>query len=635
MANFIPNEIVNQIKAEADIVDVIGQFVDLEKRGKNHFGYCPFHEENTPSFSVNEEDQFFHCFSCKRGGNVFSFLMDLENYSFPEAVEKTAELAGIQVDFDFASLHQGGQHNQVNAKHQRLYQLHAKLADLYHYLLTATKAGDPGRTYLAERGLDQETIKTYQIGYAPDQSDLIYQQLLADGFTNEEMLAAGVMVGHGDRLQDRFRGRLIFPLRDDQGRVAAFSGRLFQDQLANDEASGSHQAKYLNSPETEIFHKRDFLFNLDLAKQEVRRSGQLVLFEGFMDVIAAHQAGLKNGVASMGTSLTDQHIRILSQQTKQVVIAYDGDRAGLDASQRALDHIRHQAPKLEVSLVVFPQQLDPDDFIQREGADRFRQVFSDQQLTPFNFLRLYYRRKYNLSLEWGKYQYIEALLSEIKQAQDPLKQEIYLQELAQDTDISLETLTKQLQQLDLSQPSPSGSAGQPPATSASPYDQVSLAPAKARSNSLLADYSLVELSELQLFHYLLYDPEAWLQLELKAPVFMMATPLMQRLYILLVAYRDQLADPSLLDAGDFLDHLVNRDEQERLVIAMQIGGPAKLSADLLTDLLYNISTRAQLEARKDELLSQAQEAGLANDFSRQADLYTAYLDVLRQLKKLS
>ncbi|OYW67330.1 MAG: DNA primase, partial [Aerococcus viridans] len=345
------------------MLDVTSQFVDLQKRGRNYFGYCPFHDEKTPSFTVNEEKQIFHCFSCGRGGNVFRFMEEIEGYSFPQAVQKVAEAGNVSVSFDWSALDDGKQTANYSSAQNRLIQIHEELRQFYHYLLMNTENGHQGLTYLYDRGLSKETLDAFQIGIAPEDGRLAAQHLLNKEFTIEELQLSGIFVGDQDRLKDRFAGRVMFPLRNPQGKTVGFSGRILPG--SNRYKSHPDAAKYLSGAETEIFEKNTFLFNLDLAQNEARRAKELVLFEGFMDVIASHNEGVGNGVASMGTSLTNNQIKAIERTSKQVLIAYDGDKPGQKATLRAINLIQNQSSRLKLNVLAFEQNLDPDEFIQK------------------------------------------------------------------------------------------------------------------------------------------------------------------------------------------------------------------------------------------------------------------------------
>lgn len=434
----IPEETVNKIRQETNITDIVSQYVQLKKKGKNFFGFCPFHDERTPSFSVTEEKQIFHCFSCGRGGNVYSFLMEVDGLSFPEAVLKTAELSEIEVDEALVS---GGQANSQNkdSKKDFLLKIHEESLELFHHILLQTTAGEEALAYLLERGLTQETIKTFGIGFAPHERTLLQQYLVGKNYPEEVLKESGLFVEkeNGDLL-DRFFNRIMFPIRNQQGKVVGFSGRLFE---MSDFETGP---KYLNSPETYLFNKRNVLFNFDKARPAVRREKKLILFEGFMDVIASWQAGIQNGVASMGTSLTNEQIHMLGRITDDVLIAYDGDDAGVEAAKRAADLLSEQSD-FDLAILSFPEGMDPDDFIKEKGASAFKELISHGRDTLFSFKMKYYRRNINLKNESERLGYIEKILTEMLTITSAVEREMYMKQLAAEFEISIDSLNEQFQ----------------------------------------------------------------------------------------------------------------------------------------------------------------------------------------------
>ena len=295
MAMMIPDEVVNRVRQETNIVDVVSQYVQLKKSGKNLFGFCPFHDEKTPSFSVAEEKQIFHCFSCGRGGNVFTFLMEVDGLSFPEAVFKTAELSHVKLDERLTTSNFGEQ--KTDSKKEKLIKAHVETAELFHHVLLNTKVGEEALQYLLDRGLTRELIETFNIGFAPAERTMLYQYLTGKEYDKTLLSETGLFVERDSgELLDRFYNRIMFPIRNQQGKTIAFSGRIFKVESTEGKAA----PKYSNSTETYLFNKRNVLFNYDLARANIRREKEVILFEGFMDVIASWDAGVKNGVASIG-----------------------------------------------------------------------------------------------------------------------------------------------------------------------------------------------------------------------------------------------------------------------------------------------------------------------------------------------
>ena len=435
----IPEETIEQIRDQSNIIDVISQYSQLKKKGKNHFAFCPFHEERTPSFSVQEEKQLYHCFSCGRGGNVFSFIMEIEGLSFPEAVIKTAELADISLDASLVdSVHQ--QRPQEDSEKGKLIAIHEAAVEFYHHILMHTKIGEPALNYLINRGLSRETIETFQIGFAPDQKNLLQQFVeQKDEWEKDLLLKSGLFTERSnEEIFDRFYNRIMFPLNNNQGSPVGFSGRILEER---DDVSAP---KYLNSPETDLFNKRNLLFNYDKARPTIRKQKETYLFEGFMDVISSHQVGVTNALATMGTSLTEEHLAQLEKITDHIVLSFDGDNAGMEAIKRSAEFISEKTT-FTVEVVQFPEKLDPDDYIQKKGMDAYTTFLADGRLTVTGFLMKYHRRNKNLQNDSQRLEYIDVILKEMTNVPSAIEREVYFQQLAEEFDLPLDTLKEQFQ----------------------------------------------------------------------------------------------------------------------------------------------------------------------------------------------
>lgn len=627
LANFIPEEVINEVKRNVNILDVTSQFVDLQKRGRNYFGYCPFHDERTPSFTVNEEKQIFHCFSCGRGGNVFRFMEEIEGYSFPQAVQKVAETGNVSVSFDWSSLESGQQTANYSNSQNRLIQIHEELRQFYHYLLMNTEGGNQGLQYLFDRGLSEETLETYQIGIAPEDGRLAAQHLLNKEFTIEELQDSGVFIGDQDRLKDRFAGRVMFPLRNPQGKTVAFSGRILPG--SNHHASQPDAAKYLNSPETDIFEKNTFLFNLDLAQNEARRAKELVLFEGFMDVIASHNEGVANGVASMGTSLTNNQIKAIERTSKHVLLAYDGDKPGQKATLRAINLIQGQSSRIKLNVLAFEQNLDPDEFIQKYGGERYVNFVLNKRLSPIHFMRTYYQKEFSLSTDNGKIQFINVMLEAIGKIQQPIDRDIYVGEIAEDTGVSKDTLLQQLAQLS------SNNQNQPLLHDSNQADQGVFSSNKTSEGNLQPAVgkkkSQLEKSELLLLYRLLYNSETWLLIANKD--FHFKTSEVETVYMLLMDYREHHQDmDGEIEPGDFLQSLSGPEEQRLVAEVMNLEVAPDIGEGEVEDLVYNIQVKGNIEQRMQTLDDEIAHAKSIDDFAQISILIKQKIDLLKQVK---
>ncbi|MEH7120459.1 DNA primase [Neobacillus vireti] len=434
MAELIAEEKIDQIRQGVDIVEVIGDYVQLKKQGRNYFGLCPFHGESTPSFSVSPDKQIFHCFGCGAGGNVFSFLMELEGISFQEAAIKLAEKVNIELGVNLPSA-KGGK--KLSKELEAMMDAHELLRKFYHHLLVNTKEGQHALEYLLNRGFTQESIDKFQIGYSLNSWDFVYKFLTKRDFSPEWMEKAGLIIKRerDGTYFDRFRDRIMFPIFDRHGNTIAFSGR----------SLGADEPKYLNSPETAIFNKSKILYNYHLAKPSIKKLQYAVLFEGFADVIAANRAGIENGIATMGTALTDEHISLLRQNVQSITICYDSDKAGIEAAYRAGKHLQEAGFQIKVAMMA--DGLDPDEYIQKNGTDKFRNDVIGASLTWMAFKFLYFRRGKNLQLEGDQLAYIEQIIKEISSLDKAVERDHYLRQLAAEFSLSLEALKQQQRQI--------------------------------------------------------------------------------------------------------------------------------------------------------------------------------------------
>ncbi|TDM04370.1 DNA primase [Macrococcus carouselicus] len=349
----IKQEIINEIREKNDILSLVSQYVKLEKRGRNYIGLCPFHDEKTPSFSVSPEKQICHCFGCKKGGNVFQFLEQIENITFVEAVRRLGENVGIEVESD--------QKVVVANDNMKMIEMHELLRDYYHYVLKAVKEAEPALQYLYDRGFTEELINQEKIGYSPDISHFANDFLEKRGFDKALAYEAGLLSRNEENFTyyDRFRDRIMFPINNAQGHTVGFSGRTYQNQ----------EPKYLNSPETPIFQKRQLLYHLDIARKAIRKQDEVLLLEGFMDVIKVNEAGLTNAIATMGTALSREHQLQLKKLAGNITLMFDGDKAGIEATLNVGETLL--AAGTNVYVVPLRTGMDPDEMIKAMGREKF------------------------------------------------------------------------------------------------------------------------------------------------------------------------------------------------------------------------------------------------------------------------
>jgi DNA primase len=437
MTGKIPEHLIEQIRSQSDIVDVISDYMQLTKKGRNYFGLCPFHGESTPSFSVSQDKQIFHCFGCGAGGNAITFIMDMEQIPFPDAVVKLSERVGVSINVDLQSPRE---QKPVSKKEEAMRQAHEFAVDFYHHLLMNTEDGEEALQYLLDRGFTKEMIEAQKIGWALPNWESLSILLEKKGFTMSDMVESGLIIEREGQHQffDRFRGRVMFPIRDDFGKVIAFSGRILN--------TNAEEAKYLNSPESPIFHKSEVLYNLDKARASIRKHRQVIIMEGFADVLAANRAGVYNVVSTMGTSLTPQHITKLKRLVEQVTICYDGDNAGFEAAKRAA--VMLNEAKFKVEVAVIPDKLDPDDYIKKYGPDSFTDKIIGKPHAYIAFLMMHAKRGKNFQFENDTLQYIQEVLEQLVGKTSPVERDLYIRQLAQDTNISQDAIYAQFHKLE-------------------------------------------------------------------------------------------------------------------------------------------------------------------------------------------
>ncbi|MEA3408228.1 MAG: DNA primase [Chloroflexota bacterium] len=426
--------IVDEVKQRLDIVEVIGEYVSLQKTGKNFKGLCPFHTEDTPSFVVFPETQSWHCFgACSTGGDILTFIMRQENMDFPEALRFLAAKAGVELK----PLSDAAKEQRNEA--QRLYAINADAAQYYNDLLLRAPQAERARDYLKRRGINRETAVVFQLGFAPDQWHALETFLKSKGYEQEQIVQAGLAAENDEgNVYDRFRGRVIFPIRDVRGRTLGFGGRVLDDS----------QPKYLNTPTTPIFDKGSVLYGIDLAASSIRESGTAIIVEGYMDVVIPHQCGVDNVVACMGTALTEKQVQILKRMTDELIFALDPDEAGVRAVEKGVDvarkSLRHQTVPVptatglveykakldaQIRVLVLPEGLDPDELVLRDRSRWDRLV--DNAVPVVGYFFQLVEKEVDLSTATGKREAVERLIPVIAAVDNVVERNHHLQHLAQ------------------------------------------------------------------------------------------------------------------------------------------------------------------------------------------------------------
>ena len=422
MAGRYPPQWLDELRARADIVKVIGSYVTLKKNGHRYVGLCPFHNETAPSFSVDEQKQVYHCFGCKAGGSVIQFVMDIERLSFPEAVAFLAD----QLHMPLPEMQNDPAYEKRRTLKERIYLANRTAARMYHQLLWQPESSAILH-YLQQRGLSDAVIRRFGIGAAPPSAQ-VGHQLMEEGFTEEELVQAGLMLRREGRTFDMFRNRAMFPIIDTYGNVLGFGGR----------AMGDAMPKYLNTSDTPAFNKRYTVFAANLLRK-ARGLTRVILVEGYMDVVALSQFGVEGVAATLGTALTPEQARLLHRFAPEVYIAYDGDRAGQKAILRGLEVL--EGENVPVRVLDFPGGLDPDEFIRQEGLEAF------QALKPISAVTYRMRRekeRHDVSTEEGRIEYAKACAAILRGVKEPVELENHLRHLSVETGFSKEVLMQQI-----------------------------------------------------------------------------------------------------------------------------------------------------------------------------------------------
>lgn len=423
----IPQSKIDEISSSLDIVDVISAYTQLKKAGKNFMGRCPFHEEKTPSFSVSQEKGVYHCFGCGKSGNIFTFIMDTENVTFFDALKLLAEKANITIEYE------NEPYDPDRNKVDIYYDINTK-AGRYYYDNLLSRNGVYAKEYLNSRGLKEDTITKFGLGYSLRDKDGLYKTFESD-FTTEDLVNAGLVLElSAGEVRDRFRGRLMFPIFNESGKVIAFGGRRMYDEN-NDEA------KYINSPETKIYNKSKTLYGLNFAKAAIKSKGFAILVEGYMDLISLYQNGIENVVASSGTSLTQLHAKILSRYSREIVVVYDADLAGQNASRRAIELLIEN--DLSVSVLALPYGDDPDSFIKKNGLEGFQRQLS-KRLSIIDYIANRFNEEGRLDTPEGKTDFVREIIGLIAKMRDAIKRDFYIKDISEKFGIYEITIRKEL-----------------------------------------------------------------------------------------------------------------------------------------------------------------------------------------------
>ncbi len=432
MTGSINEEDINEVQERNNIIEVVSEYVTLKKSGRSYKALCPFHKEKTPSFMVDPVKQLFHCFGCDAGGNVFNFIMKMENVDFPDAVKSLADRVGYRIAFEKTD-------TKKYSRHTRLFEINNQAMLVYQRLLLDAEEGFKAREYLKGRGYRLDTAKTFRLGLASSKWDGLAVNLSQKGFSVEELEDAGLAIkGEKGKPYDRFRSRIVFPILDLKGRTIGFGGRIFDSSASKD------APKYMNSPETPVYHKSSVLYWLNEAKSEIVRQSHAIVVEGYTDVISLYQSGIKNAVATCGTAFTSEHLRVLSRFTDRIVLVFDADTAGKAAAERGLDFLSQE--KVDIFVLSLPTGFDPADFIVQKGKEEFLRLLQ-QAVILVDFCLNRVIAKHDIKSSSGRVKAAAEALQVIARLPSEIAQEEYLRKLSDRLNISHNSLYLEFEKL--------------------------------------------------------------------------------------------------------------------------------------------------------------------------------------------
>ena len=421
------DELIEEIKSKNDIVDVVSQYVSLKRSGRSYFGLCPFHNEKSASFAVSPDKQIFHCFGCGVGGNVFHFISKVENIGFREAVEVLANKANVALPVTSTS----AEEDRLYYMRSKIYEIN-KIAALFYHKNLYNPTSKPAQEYVKKRKLDNNTLKTFLIGYSCNFNEL-YKVLKQEGFKEEEILASGLVnKNQNGEFIDRFRKRLMFPIQDERGKIIAFGGRVLDDS----------KPKYINSSENIVYSKGRHLFGLYAAKKQPMK--KILIVEGYMDTISLHQRGITNVVASLGTAMTEAQGRLLRKSSEQVIVGYDADGAGQAATIRGLEILQNLG--CDVRILQIEGAKDPDEFVLKYGPDRFKK-YMDNAISLVEFKIKNLKKELNLDIANDKIKFLTEIAKELSKIQNSIEKDVYIDKIALDYKISKEAIYAEINKI--------------------------------------------------------------------------------------------------------------------------------------------------------------------------------------------
>lgn len=550
-----PQSFIDELLARNPIEEVVGRHVNLRRSGANMFGLCPFHGEKTASFSVAPDKGIYYCFGCHKGGGAINFVMEMEGLTYPDAVRALANRSGMEVPED-------DQYQSRYRQQERLWALCKEAARYFHAQLY-TQAGAQGLAYAQKRGMPKSTLTTFGIGFAPDSWNGLITAMKAKGYTEQELKDAGLVSEKGGRIYDRFRNRLMFPIIDVRGNIIGFGGRVMDDSTP----------KYLNSPETVIFNKRKNLFALNLARKS--KMGYLILVEGYMDAIALHQYGFDCAVASLGTSLTEEHATLISRYVEQVVLIYDGDEAGQRATKRAIPILERAG--IRVKVLQMKDAKDPDEFLKKFGADKFK-ILLEESSNRVEYQLNAIARKYDLRVDDQRIRFAQEAADLICTLDSSIKREIYSSRVAQAAQITEDTMKLEV----------SRAFKRRMAREKKQQEKIDLAPAQAlqpKTRTIRYDNMKSAMAEEGILAQAFLDPSLMGETDLTGASF--SVPLLGKVYDQMLAMYKAGYEVSI---GSLTD--LSQEEMSHITgITQRLQGP--VSRDAFRDCVHTVRSARQ------------------------------------------
>lgn len=610
MAQRIPQTVIDEVRQKTNIVDLIGQYTQLVKRGKEWNGSCPFHEDRRPSLFVDEKKQVFHCFSCGRSGTIFSFLMEKENLTYPAAIESLAQAAGMPLDPRYQNQGEGPQEQRFTA----IYQLYSAAQRLYQHILLNTTAGEQALDYLHEqRGVDDELIRQYGIGFVPSDNVLLSyakEQELSPQLQNDSNL---FLTNEAGQRRDRFANRIVWPIANASGQVVGFSGRALDSK---------NPIKYMNSPESEFFNKGQLLYNLDQVKNNIRQASTAMILEGFMDVMSVNMLDPAIGLATMGTALTNDHVRQIERLAKKVLLVYDGDQAGQNAAKRSIALINQEAPKIEVGVIVLPDNLDPDEMRLQRGLPALQNSLQQGVLTPVEFLVSAARTGRNLSNQAQYLDFLKEVMVILKQA-SPVEQDIQLNRLSEEFGTDKGALQQQLATTTF------------PKVRQETTDSGLILPPHALVEPDLNAYlpgssiSRIELAERGLIMAMIKSPAMMSYVKSQAG-FAFVHSDYQLIMMLIEVYQQNVG--SDFDLAKFMDFIQKPALNQKIMAIEREFGDLAVERDAVQDYLRVVMREAPYENKLNELTQAIRLAKQQHDDSKLIQLSTELINLKRQMQ---